>query len=126
MDEIKYLGKIKTDLEEALRMSGHVDPKFFEIVNNIMGRLTALRTSNPPKSKFMEEFNEELIRSKGFGMHVTKDFLKILAELIDKHKEDKGEKRNKKIRSPSPWTRSYYCESVGHISGKTIKKYIEE
>ena len=27
---------------------------------------------------------------------------------------------------PCLWTRSYYCESVGHISEKAIKKYIEE
>lgn len=31
-----------------------------------------------------------------------------------------------KSRLPSLWTRSYYCESVGHISGETIRKYIEE
>ena len=31
-----------------------------------------------------------------------------------------------KSRLPTLWTRSYYCESVGHISEKTIKKYIEE
>ncbi len=24
------------------------------------------------------------------------------------------------------WTRSYYCESIGHISEDTIKKYIKE
>lgn len=30
-----------------------------------------------------------------------------------------------KSRLPTLWTRSYYCESVGHISEKTIKKYIE-
>lgn len=29
------------------------------------------------------------------------------------------------LKMPSLWTRSYYCESVGHISEKTIKKYIE-
>jgi len=29
-------------------------------------------------------------------------------------------------RLPTLWTRSYYCESVGHISEETIKKYIEE
>lgn len=29
-------------------------------------------------------------------------------------------------RYPSLWTRSYYCESVGHISESTIKKYINE
>lgn len=27
---------------------------------------------------------------------------------------------------PSLWTRSYYVETVGHISEETIKKYIEE
>lgn len=27
---------------------------------------------------------------------------------------------------PTLWTRSYYCESVGHISEKTVKKYIED
>lgn len=31
-----------------------------------------------------------------------------------------------KSRLPSMWTRSYYCESVGHISEDTIRKYIEE
>jgi putative transposase len=31
-----------------------------------------------------------------------------------------------KSRMPSLWTRSYYCESVGHISEETVCKYIEE
>lgn len=31
-----------------------------------------------------------------------------------------------RTRIPSLWTRSYYVESVGHISESTIKKYIEE
>ena len=31
-----------------------------------------------------------------------------------------------RTRIPSLWTRSYYCESVGHISEASIKKYIEE
>jgi len=30
-----------------------------------------------------------------------------------------------KNRLPSLWTRSYYVESVGHISEETIRKYIE-
>lgn len=30
-----------------------------------------------------------------------------------------------KSRLPSLWTRSYYCESVGHISEETVKRYIE-
>ena len=30
-----------------------------------------------------------------------------------------------KSKMPSLWTRSYYCETVGHISEGTIKKYIE-
>lgn len=31
-----------------------------------------------------------------------------------------------KSRLPSLWTRSYYCESVGHISEDTVKRYIED
>ena len=31
-----------------------------------------------------------------------------------------------KTKLPTLWTRSYYCESVGHISEATIKRYIEE
>lgn len=29
-------------------------------------------------------------------------------------------------RLPTLWTRSYYCESVGHISEETIRRYIED
>lgn len=29
-------------------------------------------------------------------------------------------------RAPTLWTRSYYCESIGHISESTITKYIED
>jgi len=31
-----------------------------------------------------------------------------------------------KTRIPTLWTRSYYCESCGHISEATVKKYIED
>lgn len=31
-----------------------------------------------------------------------------------------------KSRLPTLWTRSYYCESVGHISQEAIRRYIEE
>jgi len=31
-----------------------------------------------------------------------------------------------RTRVPTLWTRSYFCESVGHISEKTVKKYIED
>jgi putative transposase len=31
-----------------------------------------------------------------------------------------------KSKIPSLWTRSYYCESVGHISNNIIARYIEE
>lgn len=31
-----------------------------------------------------------------------------------------------KRRVPTLWTRSYYCESVGHISAETVQRYIEE
>lgn len=31
-----------------------------------------------------------------------------------------------KRRVPTLWTRSYYCESIGHISADTFQKYIED
>ena len=31
-----------------------------------------------------------------------------------------------RTRVPTLWTRSYYCESVGHISETTVKKYIKD
>jgi len=31
-----------------------------------------------------------------------------------------------KSRLPTLWTRSYYIESVGHISEDSVKKYIDE
>ncbi len=31
-----------------------------------------------------------------------------------------------KSRLPTLWTRSYYCESVGHISEEVVKRYIDE
>jgi len=31
-----------------------------------------------------------------------------------------------KSRLPTLWTRSYYIETIGHISEETIKKYIED
>lgn len=31
-----------------------------------------------------------------------------------------------KSRLPTLWTNSYYCESCGHISEDTVKRYIEE
>lgn len=31
-----------------------------------------------------------------------------------------------KSKLPTLWTRSYYCESIGHISEEVVKKYIED
>ena len=30
-----------------------------------------------------------------------------------------------RTRLPTLWSRSYYCGTVGHVSEKTVKKYIE-
>lgn len=38
----------------------------------------------------------------------------------------RGEFKHLKTKLPTLWTRSYYCESVGHISEETIKRYIDE
>lgn len=40
--------------------------------------------------------------------------------------ELRGKYAELRSRLPTLWTRSYYCESIGHISERTIKKYIEE
>ena len=31
-----------------------------------------------------------------------------------------------KSKLPTLWTRSFYCETIGHISESTIKRYIDE
>jgi putative transposase len=31
-----------------------------------------------------------------------------------------------RTRLPTLWSRSYYCESVGHISEDVVKKYIQD
>lgn len=31
-----------------------------------------------------------------------------------------------KKKVPTLWTRSYYCESIGHISAETVTRYIED
>ena len=38
----------------------------------------------------------------------------------------RNEFKELKRKMPSMWTRSYFIESVGHISQETIKKYIQE
>ena len=38
----------------------------------------------------------------------------------------RNEYKTLRSRLPTLWTRSYYVESVGHISEQTIQKYIEE
>ena len=34
--------------------------------------------------------------------------------------------KNLRTRLPTLWTRSYYCESIGHISEEAVKKYIND
>jgi len=38
----------------------------------------------------------------------------------------RNEFKELKSKLPTLWTRSYYCESVGHISENIVKKYIED
>lgn len=38
----------------------------------------------------------------------------------------RGEFPKLKSRIPTLWTRSYFCESVGHISEETVRKYIDD
>jgi putative transposase len=38
----------------------------------------------------------------------------------------RSEFKELRTRIPTLWTRSYYCESVGHLSEETVRKYIED
>lgn len=38
----------------------------------------------------------------------------------------RNEFRHLKTKLPTLWTRSYYVETIGHISESTIKRYIED
>lgn len=38
----------------------------------------------------------------------------------------RGEFPHLRSKLPTLWTRSYYCESVGHISERTVLRYIQE
>jgi putative transposase len=38
----------------------------------------------------------------------------------------RGEFPKLKSRIPTLWTRSYFCESIGHISEETVRKYIDD
>jgi putative transposase len=38
----------------------------------------------------------------------------------------RSEFKELRTKIPTLWTRSYYCESCGHISEDTVKKYIED
>lgn len=38
----------------------------------------------------------------------------------------RGEFPKLKSRIPTLWTRSFFCESVGHISEETVRKYIDD
>lgn len=38
----------------------------------------------------------------------------------------RNEYQKLKSKLPTLWTRSYYCETIGHISEATIKKYIND
>jgi len=38
----------------------------------------------------------------------------------------RSEFKELRTKIPTLWTRSYYCESCGHISEETVKKYIED
>ncbi len=52
--------------------------------------------------------------------HIVQQFKGYTSRILRK------EFRKLKTKLPTLWTRSYYCESVGHISEATIRKYIEE
>lgn len=52
--------------------------------------------------------------------HIVQQFKGVTSRIL------RQEFPSLKSRLPTLWTRSYYCESVGHISEATVRRYIED
>lgn len=78
---------------------------------------------------------KELLYNKASSIGVSVKALEIMPDhvhmLVQQFKEVsfrllREEFHVAKSRLPSLWTRSYYAESVGHISLSVVRRYIED
>lgn len=97
-------GEVETRLRELLaEKAGSIDVeiKSMEIMPDHVHLFVKTNPVHPPQSV--------IAQLKGYTSRILRqEFPKI------------------KSRLPSLWTRSYYVETVGHISEETIRKYIED
>ena len=89
----------------------------------------------------------QLLKEKAKQLNLTIETLKIMPDHVDLFIKSspvdgphfivqqlkgytsrilRGEFPHLRSRLPSLWTRSYYVESIGHISQDTVKRYIED
>lgn len=88
------------------------------LVNDVETRLKQLLIEQSTKNGYSIE-----------SMEVMPDHIHIFIKVVQQLKGYTSrmlrmEFPHLKTRMPTLWTRSYYCESVGHISQQTIEKYI--
>jgi len=98
------VGKVETRLKQLLKFKAKENGWKIEIMEIMPDHVHLFVKANPVASPhwIIQQF-------KGFSSHeLRKEFPHLKSKL------------------PTLWTRSYYCESVGHISEETIKKYIKD
>jgi len=98
------VGKVETRLKQLLKFKAKENGWKIETMEIMPDHVHLFVKANPVASPhwIIQQF-------KGFSSHeLRKEFPHLKSKL------------------PTLWTRSYYCESVGHISEETIKKYIKD
>lgn len=98
------VGEIKTRLRELLTEKAKEIGLTIEVMEILPDHVHLFVKSSPTASPHWV-----VQQLKGFSSH-----------------ELRNEFPSLKSRLPTLWTRSYYVESVGHISEETVKRYIEE
>jgi len=98
------IGKIEQRLKQLLKQKAKENDWKIETLEIMPNYVHIFIKANPVASPhwIIQQF-------KGYSSNILrKEFPKLKSKL------------------PTLWTRSYYCESIGHISENTIKKYIKD
>ena len=74
----------------------------------------------------IDERLKELLLEKAEDLEIQIDQMEVMPDHVHLFVKCKPTLAVHHIIIPTLWTRSYYVESVGHISEETIRKYIED
>lgn len=79
----------------------------------------------------IDERLKELLCQKALQIGVTIEKMEVMHFIVNQLKGYTSrllriEYPHLRSRLPTLWSRSYYCESIGHISEKTIERYIAD